>query len=231
MIAHSATARRTHPATKWRNDVAMGVSPWNENPHHAISPKGTTGNPACAIHVAPSGLRVRFDLSIHGFAPVATTCRPFGTNVLTPSRVPCAEEVEDDGVPATKWRNDVAMGVSPWNENPHHAISPEGTTGNSTQPTHAAPSGLVDCVCSRIHGFAPVATRCRPFGTNVLTPSRVPCAEEVEDDGVPFAEKMEGLTRELATQFHEPLPRTQVAFDPRGTIPSRSRPFVKGSIR
>ena len=28
-------------------------------------------------------------------------------------------------------------------------------------------------------------------------------AEEVEDDGVPFAEKMEGLTRELATQFHE----------------------------
>lgn len=25
----------------------------------------------------------------------------------------------------------------------------------------------------------------------------------MEDDGVPFAEKMEGLTRELATQFHE----------------------------
>ncbi len=94
MIAHSATARRTHPATKWRNDVAMGVSPWNENPHHTISPKGTTGNPACAIHVAPSGLRVRFDLSIHGFAPVATTCRPFETNVLTSGRVPYAEEVE-----------------------------------------------------------------------------------------------------------------------------------------
>ena len=37
----------------------------------------------------------------------------------------------------------------------------------------------------------------------VLTPGRYMRAEEVEDDGVPFAEKMEGLTRELATQFHE----------------------------
>ena len=38
---------------------------------------------------------------------------------------------------------------------------------------------------------------------HVLTPGRYVGAEEVEDDGVPFAEKMEGLTRELATQFHE----------------------------
>ena len=37
----------------------------------------------------------------------------------------------------------------------------------------------------------------------VLTPGRYVGAEEVEDDGVPFAEKMEGLTRELATQFRE----------------------------
>ena len=37
----------------------------------------------------------------------------------------------------------------------------------------------------------------------VLTPGRYVGAEEVEDDGVPFAEKREGLTRELATQFHE----------------------------
>ena len=37
----------------------------------------------------------------------------------------------------------------------------------------------------------------------VLTPGRYVGAEEVEDDGVPFAEKMEGLTRELATQFHQ----------------------------
>lgn len=38
---------------------------------------------------------------------------------------------------------------------------------------------------------------------HVLTPGRYVGAEEVEDDGVPFAQKMEGLTRELATQFHE----------------------------
>ncbi|TWT80458.1 hypothetical protein CA13_18750 [Planctomycetes bacterium CA13] len=104
--------------------------------------------------------------------------------------------------PATKWRNDVAMGVSPWKRNPHRAVSPEGTTGTVAHATHVAPSGLVDRVRPTIHGFAPVATTCRPFGT-VLTPGRYVGAEEVEDDGVPFAEKMEGLTRELATQFHE----------------------------
>ena len=37
----------------------------------------------------------------------------------------------------------------------------------------------------------------------VLTPGRYVGAEEVEDDGVPFAAKMESMTRELATQFHE----------------------------
>ena len=39
------------------------------NPHRSISPEGTTGNPTRAIHVAPSGLRDRFDHLIHGFAP------------------------------------------------------------------------------------------------------------------------------------------------------------------
>ena len=38
---------------------------------------------------------------------------------------------------------------------------------------------------------------------DVVTPGRNVVAEEVEDDGVLFAKKMEGLTRELATQFHE----------------------------
>ena len=41
---------------------------------------------------------------------------------------------------ATKWRNDVAMGVSPWNRNPQKTVSPKGTTGNLTQPTHVAAS-------------------------------------------------------------------------------------------
>ncbi|WP_149495414.1 hypothetical protein [Roseiconus lacunae] len=48
-----------------------------------------------------------------------------------------------------------------------------------------------------------MATPCRPSGTNKFTPSRSACTEEVEGDGVPFTEKMEGLTRELATKFDE----------------------------
>ncbi|QDV57207.1 type I restriction-modification system subunit M N-terminal domain-containing protein [Rosistilla oblonga] len=51
----------------------------------------------------------------------------------------------------------------------------------------------------------------------VLTPGRYVGAEEVEDDGVPFAEKMEGLTRELATQFHE-SEKLQSAIRGTGTI-------------
>ncbi len=37
----------------------------------------------------------------------------------------------------------------------------------------------------------------------VLTPGRYVGAEEVEDDGIPFAEKMSTLTSELADQFAE----------------------------
>lgn len=37
----------------------------------------------------------------------------------------------------------------------------------------------------------------------VSMPSRYFGAKEMEDDGLPFAEKMKGLTGELATQFHE----------------------------
>ncbi len=50
--------------------------------------------------------------------------------------------------------------------------------------------------------FKPSPTEIAEHGY-VLTPGRTACTEEVEDDGVPFAEKMEGFTRELATQFHE----------------------------
>ena len=37
----------------------------------------------------------------------------------------------------------------------------------------------------------------------VLTPGRYVGAEEVEDDGIPFTEKMATLTSELADQFAE----------------------------
>jgi len=37
----------------------------------------------------------------------------------------------------------------------------------------------------------------------VLTPGRYVGAEEVEDDGVPFEEKMAELTKKLSQQFEE----------------------------
>ena len=67
----------------------MGVSPWRTNLTHGVSPEGTTGNDSQTIHVAPSGL---LDLvaHIHGLTPVATTYRPFGTNVFSPATKHCA---------------------------------------------------------------------------------------------------------------------------------------------
>ena len=85
---------------------------------------------------------------IHGLAPVATTCRPFGTTMFLRG---CAEVVTHAfpsgrrqrlTAPATEWRQVVAMGVSPWNVNSIRAASPEGTIGNITQPIHVAPPGL-----------------------------------------------------------------------------------------
>ncbi len=95
------------------------------------------------------------------------------------------------------------MGVSPWKRNPRCAVSPEGTAGIETRPFPAAPSGLRARIGPRNHGLTPVATTCRPFGTNELTPGRYVGAAEVEDDGVPFPEKMATLTSELADQFAE----------------------------
>ena len=82
----------TATATNWRNDVAMGVSPWSRNHRRHASPEGTTGIVAPPIHVAPLGLRDRFNLPVHGFAPVATISRPFGTNVHAPGRHVGAKE-------------------------------------------------------------------------------------------------------------------------------------------
>ena len=54
---HSSAARwRTIAAMKWRNDVAMGVSPWNTYPRDALSPNGTTGTGDAVFPVAPWGL-------------------------------------------------------------------------------------------------------------------------------------------------------------------------------
>ena len=56
----------------------MGVSPWDAIPNLCLSPDGATRILAARIPVALSGLaRVLNDY--HGLTPVATTCRPVGT--------------------------------------------------------------------------------------------------------------------------------------------------------
>jgi len=65
-------------ATKRRHDVAMGVSPWDAGLNLRLSPSGATRNRAPRIHVAPLGLGHAGNAN-HGLAPVATACRPVGT--------------------------------------------------------------------------------------------------------------------------------------------------------
>ena len=56
----------------------MGVSPWNVAPNLRLSPDGATRILVARIPVAPLGLAHVWD-AYHGLTPVATTCRPAGT--------------------------------------------------------------------------------------------------------------------------------------------------------
>ena len=70
--------RHCGSAAERRHDVAMGVSPWNAIPNLCLSPNGATRNTAAEIPVALSGLERVLNAN-HGLTPVATTCRPSGT--------------------------------------------------------------------------------------------------------------------------------------------------------
>ena len=59
----------------------------------------------------------------------------------------------------------------------------------------------------------------------LLTPSTYVGAEEVEEDGVRFNEKMEGLPRELVTQFHE-SEKLQAAIRPPSRLALGVRPIA-----
>jgi len=61
-----------------RHVVAMGVSPWNTAPKLRFSPNWATRGVARDVRVAPLGLGACRD-AVHGLTPVATTCRPVGT--------------------------------------------------------------------------------------------------------------------------------------------------------
>ena len=135
-----------------------------------------------------------FDLPTHGFAPVATVCRPFGTHELAPNRY---VEVDSESVgaiiwdasitsnrnvcgtrcsipsvhsPAMKWRIDVAMGVSPWNENQCENVSPEGATG-AIRPQLLSPlRGFACLLIFRSTGLHPWLQYAVPLGLTSLRP-------------------------------------------------------------
>ncbi len=73
-----SAVRHCGSAAERRHDVAMGVSPWNAIPNLCLSPNGATRILAAEIPVAPLGLAHVWDAN-HGLTPVATTCRPVGT--------------------------------------------------------------------------------------------------------------------------------------------------------
>ena len=146
-----------------RQVVATGVSPWKWNtyPRDALSPNGTTGTGDAVFPVAPLGLVACGTHHHHGLTPVATTCRPVGTKIYS------AATRQAIAIPAATRRNDVAMGASPWKWNtyPRDALSPNGTTGTGDAVFPVAPLGLVACGTHHYHGLTPVATTCRPVGT------------------------------------------------------------------
>ena len=145
--------RAIRSAAERRQGVAMGASPWNAVQHGALSPNGTTRGVEPRIHVAPLGL-CHVSRCHHGLTPVATACRPFGTESQAATRY-CDS--------AATRRQGVATGASPWNAIQHGALSPNGTTRGVARRIPVALSGLVH-VSDGDHGLAPVATTCRPFG-------------------------------------------------------------------
>ena len=196
----AAATRQCDSAAKRRHDVAMGVSPWYAVPKSRLSPNGAPRILAPRIPVALSGLNGGMNAH-HGLTPVATTCRPVGTESQAASPHLVAELRHSDSAAqrhfdsTTQWqsdsaatrrhdvamgvspwntiqqcdsaatrRHDVAMGVSPWNTAPSRDLSPDGATRSLAQRIPVALSGL-ERVLNDHHGLTPVATTCRPVGT------------------------------------------------------------------
>ena len=67
-------------AAERRHVVVMGASLWIVGVERELSPNGTTRIDGRKVPVAPLGLGTMGASVNHGLAPVATTCRPFGTN-------------------------------------------------------------------------------------------------------------------------------------------------------
>ena len=91
------------PATKCRNDLAMGVSPWKTKQPRAVSPEGTTGPFGQPILVAPSGLHVRVDTSSTGSRPRLQHVVPSG---LSPAAPPAWKTTASPSPKCGKMRKD-----------------------------------------------------------------------------------------------------------------------------
>jgi len=65
-------------AAERRQVVAMGASPWNAVNNSRRSPSGATRDGVRCLPVAPLGLG-NVSPDNHGLTPVATACRPVGT--------------------------------------------------------------------------------------------------------------------------------------------------------
>ena len=147
------------------------------------------------LPVAPLGLGNVSPVN-HGLTPVATACRPVGTEtqqcvsrsggVSLPSRVFWEGEVpsEPDSMPtntadydlAAKRRQVVAMGASPWNAGNKWRQSPSGATRVAVLCLPVAPLGLWN-VSPDNPGLTPVAKACRPVGTETHLKSPHQCGE------------------------------------------------------
>gem|GEM_PF-1686957 len=137
-----------------------GRQPMDFVTRNAFSRNVATRGVSRGIRVAPLGLDVRAAAD-HGLTPVATACRPVGTE-LQANRV-CPNPSRAMRLAATR-RHVVAMGVSPWNADPKLRFSPNGATRGVLRGIPVAPLGL-DVRAAADHGLTPVATACRPIGT------------------------------------------------------------------
>ena len=170
-------------AAERRQGVAMGVSPWNTVSNSRPSPSGAARDGVRGLPVAPLGLGA-VSPDHHGLTPVATACRPVGTEtqqrvsrsggVSLPSCVFWEGEVppEPDSMPtntadydlSAKRRQGVALGASPWNAVNKSRRSPSGAARDGVRGLPVARLGLGN-VAPDNHGLTPVATAYRPVGT------------------------------------------------------------------
>jgi len=158
-----------------RHVSAMGVSPWNAS---RAMRSAATRRHVVAMGVSPWISSRAMRLAATRRHDVAMSPIPWN-----PSRAMRS---------AATRRHVVAMGVSPWNADPKLRFSPNGATRGVARGIRVAPLGLGACRAAN-HGLTPVATACRPVGTE-------------------SQRRMPRLVAELHAQFAESAKRCRFPF-------------------